>query len=62
PVHDARLETCRARARERVAAERVAFLEGLRNAPDGFPTAAADPVNRPKTRAPADRREYGVRP
>ncbi|MCE7081836.1 protein phosphatase 2C domain-containing protein, partial [Streptomyces sp. ST2-7A] len=41
PVHDARLETCRARARERVAAERVAFLEGLRNAPDGFPTAAA---------------------
>ncbi|MBB0245623.1 hypothetical protein FNQ90_16315 [Streptomyces alkaliphilus] len=44
PVHDARLETCRARARERVAAERVAFLEGLRNAPDGFPTAAADPT------------------
>ncbi|MEE1938805.1 hypothetical protein V1L54_05155 [Streptomyces sp. TRM 70361] len=44
PVLDARLDVLRRTARTLPAADRAAYLEGLRNTADGFFTAAADPA------------------
>ena len=44
PVLDTRLDQLRPLARRLPRAARADFVEGLRNAPDGFFTAAADPA------------------
>ncbi|MBU7596453.1 hypothetical protein JGS22_002060 [Streptomyces sp. P38-E01] len=43
-VREASLDEVRRRARSRPRAERAAYIESLRNAEDGFHTAAADPA------------------